>query len=149
MTLRVNSTSANFNIASPPPELEILIGKNPEDALYDYGYPDRRIAELGFRQSSIRSRRPPKSPVSSKKTKRTLPTGLERLSYEEVERILNDAGYTKRQIAELGFRRFGIPEKSMLYSRKDEAIMSVRDAVMNERVLDAISEQVSKTVRTA
>lgn len=88
-----------------------------------------------------------KARVASRKSKRTLPPGLERLSYEEVERILDDDGYTKRQIAELGFRRFGIPEKFMLHSRKYEAVTSVRDAVMNERILDEISEQAHKAGR--
>ena len=84
---------------------------------------------------------------SSRKPKRTLPPGVERLSYEEVEEMLDDDGYTKSQIAELGFRRFGIPEKFMLHSRKDKAVMSIRDAVMNERILDAISEQAHKAGR--
>ena len=139
--------SVGFTV-SHPPELEILVGKDPNDMLSDYGYSDRWITELGFRPP-VRRRGQPKASASSRKPKRTLPAGLERLSYEEVEQILDDDGYTKRQIAELGFRRFGIPEKSMLHSRKYEAVTSVRDAVANERILDVLYEQASKSVRTA
>ena len=134
-------------MAALPPELEILIGKDADDALYDYGYPDRRITELGFPKSPTLIRRSPRASASSRKPKRMLPPGLERLSYEEVERILDDDGYTKRQIAELGFRRFGIPEKSLIHSRKYDAVTSVRDAVANERILDAISRQARKAGR--
>lgn len=135
--MRANSTS----------ELEILVGKDPDDALYDYGYPRKRITELGFRKSPVRRRRTPpplRASTSSRKPKRTLPAEVERLTYEEVERILADDGYTKRQIAELGFRRFGIPEKFLFYSRKDDAVMSVRATISNERILDAISRQARK-----
>lgn len=96
------------------------------------------------RKPSAPKRRPTKARGTSRKSKRTLPPGLERLSYESVEEILDDDGYTKSQIAELGFRRFGIPKKFMLHSRKYEAVMSVRNAVMNERILDEISEQARK-----
>lgn len=131
--------------ANSTSELEILIGKDPDDALYDYGYPRNRVTELGFRKSPVRRRRtPPRASPSSRKPKRTLPAELERLTYEEVERILADDGYTKRQIAELGFRRFGIPEKFLFYSRKDDAVMSVRATISNERILDAISRQARK-----
>ena len=133
--MRANSTS----------ELEIFIGKDPDDALHDYGYPRKRITELGFRKSPVRRRRtPPKALTPSRKTKRTLPAEVERLTYEEVERLLDDDGYTKRQIAELGFRRFGIPEKFLFYSRKDDAVMYVRATISNERILDAISRQARK-----
>lgn len=133
--MRANSTS----------ELEILVGKNPDDALRDYGYPRKRITELGFRKSPVRRRRTPPRPLtSSRKPKRTLPAEVERLTYEEVERLLDDDGYTKRQIAELGFRRFGIPEKFLFYSRKDDAVMYVRATISNERILDAISRQARK-----
>lgn len=152
--LHVDSTSKGFNggfASSSPPEMEILIGKDPDNALHDYGYPNSRISELGFRRPPVRRRGSPRVSASSRKPKRTLPTGLERLSYEEVEGILDDDGYTKRQIAELGFRRFGIPEKSLLHSRKYDAVTSVRDAVANERILDAIARQARKAgaARTA
>lgn len=142
----VAPTSADSNkfITATPPELEILDGKDPGDTLFAYGYPDSRINELGFRKPSAPKRKPTKARGTSRKPKRTLPTGLERLSYESVEEILDDDGYTKSQIAELGFRRFGIPKKFMLHSRKYEAVMSVRNAVMNERILDEISEQARK-----
>lgn len=134
--MRENSTS----------ELEILIGKDPDDALYDYGYPRKRITELGFRKPPVRRRRPPppRASTSSRKPKRTLPAEVESLTYEEVERILADDGYTKRQIAELGFRRLGVPEKFLLHSRKGDAVNSVRAAISNRRILEAISRQARK-----
>ena len=146
----VAPTSADSKkiITATPPELEILDGKDPGDTLFAYGYPDSRINELGFRKPSAPKQRSPKIRGTSRKSKRTLPPGLERLSYESVEEILDDEGYTKSQIAELGFRRFGIPKKFMLHSRKYEAVMSVRNAVMNERILDEISEQARKAGRT-
>ena len=150
MRLTVTPTSAVSTklIATTPSELEILVGEDPGDTLLAYGYPDSRIDELGFRKPCVPKRRPSKARGgASRKSKRTLPTRVERLSYEEVEQILDDDGYTKSQIAELGFRRFGIPKKFMLHSRKDKAVMSIRDAVMNERILDAISEQAHKAGR--
>ena len=143
------ASSGEFS-ASPPLELEILVGKDPDGVLSDaYGYSASRIAKLSFPPTVRRRRTPPKDSASSRKPKRTLPVEVESLTYEEVERILDDDGYTKRQIAELGFRRFGIPEKSMLHSRKYEAVAAVQDAVANERILDVIYDQASKSVRTA
>ena len=142
-----SEASAGEFAASPPPELEILVGKDPDVALSEYGYPGRMVTRLGFRKSPVRRRKPPpplRASTSSRKPKRTLPAEVERLTYEEVERILDDDGYTKRQIAELGFRRFGIPEKFLFYSRKDEAVLSVRATISNERILDAISRQARK-----
>ena len=133
--MRANTTS----------ELEILVGKDPDDALYDYGYPRKRVTELGFRKSPVRRRRtPPKASASSRKPKRTLPAEVERLTYEEVELILADDGYTKRQIAELGFRRLGVPEKFLLHSRKGDAVASVRAAISNRRILAEVSRQARK-----
>lgn len=132
-------------------ELESVTQKDPNMVLVDYGYDEQRITELEFRDSFVPKPQdaPNESVVrnfrrSPRNTRLVLPTDLERLSYDEVEQVLDDERYTKRQIAELGFRRFGIPEKSILRARKDDAVMSVRAAVTNERILDAIAEQARK-----
>ena len=67
-------------------------------------------------------------------------SSLETISQGEIERILNDDATTKRQIAELGFRRFGISRSKLERLNLKDAIYSVSAALENEKTLDVISQ---------
>ena len=70
---------------------------------------------------------------------------LESLSQEEVAQILDDPGSAKQQVAELGFRRFGISRAKLERLSKPAARDAVRSALENEKILDAISEEARKS----
>ena len=74
----------------------------------------------------------------------TLPSELEDVSQDDVEKILEDGKYTKIQLAELGFRRFGISRAKLVQLSKKDALESVRAALEHEKSLDAISEEARK-----
>ena len=74
----------------------------------------------------------------------TLPPELEDVSQDVVEKILEDGRYTKIQVAELGFRRFGISHAKLVHLSKKDALESVRAALGHERSLDAISQEARK-----
>ena len=82
--------------------------------------------------------------ASSRKPKMMLPPNLEFIHQQDVEKILADENYTKGQIAELGFQRFGISKSMLQRLRKEDAKRSVRSALENERTLDVISQQARK-----
>ena len=82
---------------------------------------------------------------SVQKTKASLPPDLESLRLEDIEEILNDDGYTKAQLAELGFRRLGISSSSLERLRKADALSSIRAAIEHEKSLDVISRQAQKS----
>ena len=82
---------------------------------------------------------------SVQKTKASLPPDLESLRLEDIEEILNDDGYTKAQLAELGFRRLGISSSSLQRLRKADALSSIRAAIEHEKSLDVISRQAQKS----
>ena len=77
--------------------------------------------------------------TASARLKPQLPPTLESIGQADVERILNDEDYTKRQIAELGVRRFGISRSKLERLRKNDARDSVRAALEHEKSLDVIS----------
>ncbi len=110
------------------------------DALRPYA--NSPVADL----SLLLGKSPPKinSAVSRRKHGKALPTELESLELEIVEQILADAGYTKKQLAELGFRRFGISQSYLTRVPKTDALASIRAALDNERTLDVIEEQASR-----
>ena len=85
--------------------------------------------------------------TTSRKPQAVLPTDLESLGQQEIEEILEDRRYTKQQLAELGFRRFGISRSSLTHIRKEDAVNSVRAALRNERTLDVISEMAQRAGR--
>ena len=92
-------------------------------------------------EHSNRSSRRTKSATEKRRSpKAILPHDLESLDQDGVEEILENTNYTKFQLAELGFRRFGISRPSLIRSRKDEAVMSIRTAIKNERALEIISQ---------
>ena len=75
-----------------------------------------------------------------KKAKATLPPNLESIDKDGIEKVLSDESYTKSQIAELGFQRFGISRSTLARTSKEDALISIRSALENERSLDVISQ---------
>ena len=102
---------------SPISELRIELARNPNS----------RSTEVSHRARQV-----------------SLPRNLESLGQSEIEMILDDSRYTKQQIAELGYRRFGMSWSSLLRSRKEDALESVRAALANEQTLDTIYEEATK-----
>ena len=80
-----------------------------------------------------------------RKKKATLPSNLESVCKEDIERILGDENYTKGQVAELGFKRFGVSRSTLERLRKEDAVRSVRIALEHEKSLDVISQQARKS----
>ena len=74
----------------------------------------------------------------------TLPSELENVVQDDVEKIIEDSRYTKIQLAELGFRRFGISRAKLIQLSKKDALELVRAALGHEKSLDAISEEARK-----
>lgn len=70
-----------------------------------------------------------------------LDSRLESISQEEIEQVLSDDASTKRQIAELGFRRFGISRSKLERLNLRDARYSVLAALDNEKSLDVISRE--------
>ena len=111
------------------------------DALRPYG--KLPVSELG---NAIKVK-PASANVTkgaSSRIKLALPPDLESLAHEDVEKILDNDDYTKQQIADLGFKRFGISKPMIQRLRKEEAKQSVRSALDNERTLDVISKMARK-----
>ena len=73
-----------------------------------------------------------------------LPTGLETVSQEAIEKILADENYTKQQVVELGVRRFGISKSKLNRLRKKDVQELVRASLEHEKTLDVISEEARK-----
>lgn len=82
-----------------------------------------------------------KAKTASNKIKPILPPELESIDQEDVERILDDEGYIKQQIVELGGRRFGISRSKLERLPKKDARDSVRAALEHEKSLDVISRE--------
>lgn len=70
---------------------------------------------------------------------------LESLSQDEVAQILDDPSSAKQQVAELGFRRFGISRAKLERLSKQAARDAVRAALEHEKSLDVISREASKS----
>ena len=73
-----------------------------------------------------------------------LPPELESMGQDAIERILDDEGYTKLQIVELGVQRFGISRSKLDRLNKKDALESVRAALGHEKSLDVISIEARK-----
>ncbi len=69
-----------------------------------------------------------------------LPPDLASMAGEEVERILSDERYLKKQIVELGASRFGISRAKLSRLPGTEVINSIRAALEHERSLTAIAD---------
>lgn len=76
-----------------------------------------------------------------KKPKVELPPYLDSLSDEKIDEIINESDFTKDQLIELGYRRFGIPKAKLMRSNKDSVIESVRAAFDHEKSLGVISQE--------
>ena len=87
-----------------------------------------------LREIRTAQKRPPK------KVKSTLPPNLESIDEDGIEKVLSDENYTKSQIAELGYKRFGISQSALARISKEDALISIRAALENERTLDVISQ---------
>ena len=70
-----------------------------------------------------------------------LPDQLDSLEWDQVIAILDNEGYQKKQLVELGERRLGIPRSKLSRLRRDDAIASIRAALDNERSLSVIGQQ--------
>ena len=102
-------------------------------------YADSPISEL--RSTLGQETGSSRAPTASRKHQATLPTDLESLCQEDVEKILEDESYTKQQVAELGARRFGMSRSELARLRKEDALQLIRAALGHERSLDVISEE--------
>lgn len=105
------------------------------------GHPVTELSEV------IGEKRKPSSARSkmvSRKPKMALPPELETLSQNDISNMLGEDSYTKQQIAELGFRRFGISRPMLTRLPKKDAWNSIRAALEHERSLDAISREARK-----
>lgn len=132
---RLNETGKISN-----PELSDAL-RQVVDALRLYNsYPVRELAGVLREAKSQKRNRGP----LGRKPAVTLPSNLDSLEMKEIEDILADEKYTKDQLAELGFRRFGISRAKLMGLRKEDAKNSVRAALENEKSLDVISEMARK-----
>ena len=106
-------------------------------------YANYPIAELS---NAIMAKTAPQSvpKTAPRKAKVELPSDLQSASQMDVEKMLDNDDYTKQQIAELGFQRFGISKSMLQRLRKEEAKRSVLSALDNERTLDVISQMARK-----
>lgn len=105
-------------------------------------YADSPVAEL---ESAIASRKRSRALRSApRKPQAELPTDLGSLERAEIEKILQNDAYTKRQLAELGHRRFGISKSALARSRREEALMSIRSAMEHELSLEVIGDEAEK-----
>ena len=112
--------------------------KKLTDALRPYF--DLPISELGHVihpvsiAASIRT-------TAENKTRPLLPSDVESIDHNALERILDDERYSKEQVAELGTRRFGISRAKLIRLRKQEAVEAVRSALGHAKSLDAIAHE--------
>lgn len=74
----------------------------------------------------------------ARKPRLELPDQLDTLNWDQVVAILEDEGYQKKQLIELGEKRLGIPPSRLLRLKRADAITSIRAALDNERTLAAI-----------
>ena len=106
-----------------------------------------RVAELTDVISRKRNTSATGSKANSRRPKAQLPSELELMSQDDIVKILDDEVYTKQQIAELGFRRFGISRSMLERLRKDDALASVRAALDHEKSLDVIAREARRAGR--
>ena len=116
------------------------------NALRPYAdYPVTELSDaLKVKTAPISAPNVPSRKAASRNPKLGLPSDLGSASQEEVEKILESDNYTKQQIAEIGFQRFGMSKPMLQRLRKEEAKRSVRSALENERTLDVISKMARK-----
>lgn len=69
------------------------------------------------------------------------------MTLEEVKHILLNNNWTKKELMELGFQRFGISKSLIKSMNKADAIRKIESAHGNERTLDVISEMARRVGR--
>lgn len=81
----------------------------------------------------------------ARKPRIELPDQLDMLNWGQVEAILDDERYQKKQLIELGEKRLGIPPSRLLRLKRADAVASIRAALDNERTLEAIGHHARLT----
>ena len=104
--------------------------------------PGRFIPDLAdiIREATLRRFRE----TSPKKIKAILPSNLESLPPQEVEKILDDENYTKEQVINLGAQRFGISSAKLTRLGKKKVLESIRAALNHEKSLEVISKEAQR-----
>lgn len=74
----------------------------------------------------------------------SLPHDLESLDLESIECLLERKNCTKRELSEIGFKRFGISRSRIARLRKDDALMLIRAVIENTRLHEVIYKQAAK-----
>ena len=82
-----------------------------------------------------------------KRIKPHLPPDLKNLQRHEIEEILHNEGYTKEQLAELGWHRFGISRPHLIRLRKEDAVDLIRSSVEHEKSLEVIGREAERVGR--
>ena len=105
-------------------------------------YSNRPVPDLAdiIREATLRRFRE----TSPKKIKAILPSNLESLPPQEVEKILDDENYTKDQVINLGVKRFGISYAKLTRLGKKNVLESIRAALNHEKSLDVISKEAQR-----
>ena len=101
-------------------------------------YDNRKLSELSL------ALRVANSPGEATRTSpagavEKLPKNVESIGHQELEIFLANERHTKKQLVEVGFRRFGISRSQLDRLPKSEAKDSVRAALEHEKSLEAIS----------
>ena len=101
-------------------------------------FSDRQLIELSDALKAVSDNRQATDSFPAKAVV-GLPSDLESLSHKDLESILANERHTKKQLVEVGFKRFGISRSRLDRLRKSEAKDSVRAALEHEKSLEAIS----------
>lgn len=106
-------------------------------------YADSPVSEIESAIAAGRKRTRARK-VAPQKPQAELPADLESLDRAGIEKILQDDAYTKRQVAELGHRRFGISKSALARSRREDALSSIRIAMEHELSLEVIGSEAER-----
>lgn len=87
------------------------------------------------------SHSPPTAKAGGARPRKELPKDMKALGCDQVNLILDDEGYLKKQIVDLGATRFGIPRGKLNSLPRQSAIASIRAAMDHERSLAALGRQ--------
>ena len=101
-------------------------------------YADYPVPELNDIITKKRSRAVSSRKVSDRSKSMLLPE-LESIPQEDLERILDNDGYTKQEVVEVGVRRYGISRSKLERLSKEDGRRAVRAALEHEKSLDVIS----------
>lgn len=127
-TLNRDSRTGNLDLGSSLRELA--------NALRPHSHRSVRELAVVIGEGVSRTRKP-----TPRADKATLPGDLQALSEQGVIEILKNQDYTKPQLIELGFQRFGISQSRLKRLTKDEVCESIRAALNHEKSLGVISQE--------